>query len=295
MILVHKPDYSFDDWHTTLLVIACVILTVFANIYYAKILPYWQTPIFVANIIAYFGFLIPVWCNAPKTTSTHVWTKWENSGGWPSLALAILVGQLPAITSQTGIDAVRFLLSREAFSPPTTEVLIKVQAAHMSEEVRNASSSVPKVMIAVFGLNFVLNLLTVLTLTYHIPDITAALKEPTTYPAIWVLKQSMSNAWLTVLLTVQCIFLVFSNISYLAAGSRDLFAFARDEGLPFSAWLARVNKKRMIPTNAYIFSTTFAGLLSLIYLGSPVAFYAIASLLCTAIMQCFCFTISCVL
>lgn len=108
MILVHKPDYSFDDWHTTLLVIACVILTVFANIHCVKILPYWQTPVFVANIIAYFGFLIPVWCNAPKTTSTHVWTKWENSGGWPSLALAILVGQLPAITSQTGIDAVRF-------------------------------------------------------------------------------------------------------------------------------------------------------------------------------------------
>lgn len=165
----------------------------------------------------------------------------------------------------------------------------------MSEEVRNASSSVPKVMIAVFGLNFVLNLLTVLTLTYHIPDITAALKDPTTYPAIWVLKQSMSNAWLTVLLTVQCVFLLFSNISYLAAVSRDLFAFARDEGLPFSAWLARVDKKRMIPTNAYIFSATFAGLLSLIYLGSPVAFYAIVSLLCTAIMQCFCFSISCML
>ncbi len=105
-ILIHIPHYSFETWHTTLLVIACTILAVLANIYCSRILPYWQNPVFVANIFAYFGFLIPIWCNAPSTTSEHVWTKWENSGGWSSPALAVLVGQLPAITSQTGMDAV---------------------------------------------------------------------------------------------------------------------------------------------------------------------------------------------
>lgn len=273
IILIHNPDYSFANWHATLLVIAVVLLTVFANVYCSKILPYWQNPVFALNILAYFGFLVPVWCNAPKTTSEHVWTKWENSGGWSSLTVAVLVGQLPAITSQTGIDA----------------------AAHMSEEVRNASASVPKVMMSVFGINFVLNIVSVVTLCYHIPNVPEALNEPTLYPAIWVLRQSMSKEWLTALLTVQLVFLLFSNFSYLAAVSRDLFAFARDKGLPYSDWLSKVDKDRKIPTNAYYLSAAFAGLLSLIYIGSPVAFYAIGSLLCCAIMQCFCFSISCVL
>ncbi|KAJ6784952.1 hypothetical protein PWT90_01751 [Aphanocladium album] len=273
MILMHKPDYVFENWHATLLAIAVVGLTLVVNVYCSRILPYWQNPVFVINILAYFAFIIPVWCNAPSTTSEHVWTKWENSGGWSSLTVAVLVGQLPAITSQTGMDA----------------------AAHMSEEVRNAPSSVPKVMISVFFLNFFLNIATVLTLCYHMPDVQAALDEPTMYPAIWVLRRSMSDLWVTVLLVVQCIFLLFSNFSYLAAVSRDLFAFARDRGLPCSSWLAKVDKKRKIPTNAYYLSATFAALLSLIYIGSPVALYAIGSLLCCAIMQCFCFSISCVL
>lgn len=273
IIQIHQPDYSFENWHGTLLAIAVCGLTVVANVYCSKVLPYWQNPVFAINILAYFAFIIPVWCNAPLTTSEHVWTRWENSGGWSSLSVAVLVGQLPAITSQTGMDA----------------------AAHMSEEVRNASSSVPKVMISVFGINFFLNIVTVITLCYHIPDVKVALDEATLYPAIWVLKQSMSDAWLTALLVVQCIFLLFSNFSYLAAVSRDLFAFARDKGLPYSAWLAKVDKERKIPINAYYLTATIAALLSLIYIGSPVALYAIGSLLACAIMQCFCFSISCVL
>lgn len=88
------------------MVIGVICIAVVANIYGSKMLPYWQNPIFVANILSYFAFLVPVWSNAPMTTSTHVWTQFENTGGWSSLTLAVLVGQLPAITSQTGIDAV---------------------------------------------------------------------------------------------------------------------------------------------------------------------------------------------
>ncbi|KAJ3475941.1 hypothetical protein NLG97_g9290 [Lecanicillium saksenae] len=273
IIIIHNPDYSYTNWHATLLVIAAVVVSVLVNIFCSRSLPYWQNPVFAANILAYFGFIIPVWCNAPRATTEQVWTKFENSGGWSSMAIAILVGQLPAIQSQTGIDG----------------------AAHMSEEVRNASSSVPKVMLSVFGINLILNIITVLTLTYHMPDVSAALQDSTTYPANWVLRRSMSDNWLTVLLAFQCIFLLFSTFAYLAAASRDLFAFARDKGLPFSPWLCKVDQKRKIPINAYYFSGIFSSLLSLIYIGSPVAFYAVGSLLCCAIMQCFFFSISCVL
>lgn len=165
----------------------------------------------------------------------------------------------------------------------------------MSEEVRQASDSVPKVMLSVLVLNFLQTMLVVITLAYHIPNVEDALDDPSTYPAIHVMMKSMSLPWVNVLLAIMCLLLFLGNVSYLAAVSRDLFAFARDDGLPFSKWLAHVDQKRKIPTNAYIFCGVFSSLLSLIYVGSPVAFYAITSLGAVAVLQCYCLSIGCIL
>jgi choline transport protein len=75
----------------------------------------------------------------------------------------------------------------------------------MSEEVRDAASSVPRAMIAVYVINFCLIFPAVLTVAYHIPSIEDALADPTLYPTIYVLRQAMSPAWLTVMLTVVCL------------------------------------------------------------------------------------------
>lgn len=72
----------------------------------------------------------------------------------------------------------------------------------MSEEVRDASQAVPKAMIAVYVINFCLIFPAVLTVAYHIPNIEDALADPTLYPTIYVLRQAMSPAWLTAMLTV---------------------------------------------------------------------------------------------
>jgi len=74
------------------------------------------------------------------------------------------------------------------------------------------------------------------------PDLNAALKDPTTYPVIYVLRQTMSIGWATAFIAAVIVILYASNVSYLAAVSRDLFAFARDSGVPFAGWTARVSK-----------------------------------------------------
>jgi choline transport protein len=57
-------------------------------------------------------------------------------------------------------------------------------------------------MIAVYIINFCLIFPAVLTVAYHITDLESALADPTLYPTIWVLRQAMSPAWLTVMLTI---------------------------------------------------------------------------------------------
>lgn len=98
----------------------------------------------------------------------------------------------------------------------------------MSEEVKNAAATIPKTMLSVYLINMLLMFPAIVTICYHVPDLDAALADPTTYPAIYVLRQSMSLAWVTVLLVLILLINVASNIVYLAAVTRDLFAFARD-------------------------------------------------------------------
>lgn len=84
-------------------------------------------------------------------------------------------------------------------------------------------------------------------------------------------------------------------MTYLAAVTRDIWSFSRDQGLPFSTWLSRVDPKRHIPVHATMITSCFSIALSLIYIGSPVAFYAITSLLAVALLQCYCLSIGCLL
>ena len=165
----------------------------------------------------------------------------------------------------------------------------------MAEEVKDASISVPKAMIIIYLVNICLLFPTVLTICYHIPNMEDALADSTGYPGLFVLRQSMSSTWVNVILGVIAFIFIGGNITYLAAVTRDLFAFARDGGLPFSSWLSKVDAKRHVPVNATILTSIIAALLALIYLGSTTAFYAIISLFTVAILQCYCFSIGCVL
>ena len=165
----------------------------------------------------------------------------------------------------------------------------------MSEEVKDASAAIPKAIITVYIINFILLFPAIVTVCYHTPDLSAALNDSTTYPAIYVLRQSMSTPCITALLVVICFITAVSNINYYAAVTRDLFAFARDQGLPFSKWLCKVDPMRRQPVNACRVSGVVAGLLSLIYIGSPVAFYAITSLATVSLLLCYCLSIGCIL
>lgn len=170
-----------------------------------------------------------------------------------------------------------------------------MQVTHISEETRNASKTIPRVLISVWLLNSFLAFTSFITIAYHLPDVEAALADPTAYPIVYVLRQAMSDKWITVILTLTLFVMVCCTITYLMTVTRDLWAFARDQGFPFSRWIAQVEKTRNIPRNAIIVTSAISGCLSLIAVGSSVAFYATASLVTVALLQCYCLSISCIL
>lgn len=80
--------------------------------------------------------------------------------GWNTIGLAILVGQVPAGGALIGFDgrsSTRVLAPvASRFSPysaVTTDIDLIAAAAHMAEEVRNASFTVPWMMVLSIILN----------------------------------------------------------------------------------------------------------------------------------------------
>ena len=87
---------------------------------------------------------------------------------------------------------------------------------------------------------------------------------------------SVNGAVALASIMIICIFL--SVLNFMAATSRQIFAFARDDGFPFRNWIAKVNRKSGSPENALTVVFLFVVLITLIILGSSVAFQAIISL-----------------
>lgn len=96
--------------------------------------------------------------------------------------------------------------------------------------------------MSVFVINFCLIFLAVVTIAFSMPDVQAALDDPSYYPTIYVLRETMSTTWLTVVLVMITALLICSNVAYLTATARDLFAFSRDNGVPLSNWVAKVRQ-----------------------------------------------------
>lgn len=82
-------------------------------------------------------------------------------------------------------------------------------------------------------------------------------------------------------------------ISTVATVSRQTWAFARDNGLPFSAFVAHVKPGWNIPLNAIFVTFVITAIFSLINMGSTVAFNAIGSLSASALLGTYIISFTC--
>lgn len=111
MILINNENYAFPPWQGTLLAIAAVTIAYIGSVFGSKALPYFTNVIFFVHIMAYLAYIIPVWVSAPTASHHQVWRDFQGTGGWSSITLSILVGQLSGISQQVGVDTVSLVHS----------------------------------------------------------------------------------------------------------------------------------------------------------------------------------------
>ncbi|KAH3994513.1 hypothetical protein HBI56_160530 [Parastagonospora nodorum] len=272
LIILNNPAYVPERWHGTLLIIAVASFSIVFNTLLARKLPLVEGTVLVLHIFGFFAIFVTMWVLGPRNKATDVFGSFQDNAGWGSVGLSCLVGQLAPIFSLLGSDA----------------------ATHMSEELRDASHTLPRAMIWTAIVNSSMGFLMLITFCFCLGDVDSVLHTATGQPHIQAMfnaTQSVSGT--TALASITTIMAVFGCVNNVATCSRQLFAFARDHGVPGGAFLSYVRPGWDIPLNSVIVSFAVSIALSMINLGSTVAFNSIASLGTCALLSSYIISISC--
>jgi choline transport protein len=149
----------------------------------------------------------------------------------------------------------------------------------MAEEVRNSRQVIPRAMLTGVFINALLAVGFAITIMYTMGSLEAALQSPTNYPIIGIYKQAtQSNHAATAMLCFGGLPGFVALFNGLASVTRLTWSFARDNGLPFSAFFVKISPHYRIPPRCLWLVSTVVALLSLINIGSTAAFNAILSL-----------------
>ncbi|MCJ1299474.1 hypothetical protein MMC08_002266 [Hypocenomyce scalaris] len=257
LLVLNYPSYDYQRWQGTLLLYAALLVVFLVNTIGAKLLPKIEGFILIIHTLGFFAILIPLVYLAPHGSPSFVFGTFINAAGWNSNGLAWFVGLISTNLPFIGYDG----------------------PCHMAEEVQNASTIVPWCMISTILLNGTLGFAIVLAFCFCIGDLNNALTSPTGYDFIEVFNNATnSNAATSVMTSVLITLVICASFGFLASSSRQTWAFARDRGLPYSDYLAYVNKRMAIPLRSIVFCASVTALIGLINVGSTVAFNAIVSL-----------------
>lgn len=117
----------------------------------------------------------------------------------------------------------------------------------MSEEIKDASITLPRAMMWTIVINGSLGFVMLVTFCFCLGDVNVILSNPNIMPFIQTffiateshVGTSAMTAILITLTTCGC-------ITNVATASRQMFAFARDRGLPFSTFFAHVSTSGLI-------------------------------------------------
>ena len=275
LVVLNFSKYTFERWHTTLMMWCVLLLAYCVNIWAVEILPATELFAGVCHVLFFFALAIPMLVLGHRNGSTaeFVFTTFINETTWDG-GVAWFIGLLPCIWSFVGFDG----------------------AIHLSEETQNSAKTIPKIIVTTVILNGSLAFCFLLVILFSITNLGDALATPTGYPLIEIFRQVTGSRTSATLMETAVIVIGFAGeFGILASVSRLTWAFARDKGLPFSDFFAHVDGHHQIPTRPISLVSVVVILLSPINIGSTVAFNALLSLSTIGLYVSYIIPIACLL
>ncbi|KAF1816193.1 amino acid permease 2 [Eremomyces bilateralis CBS 781.70] len=219
----------------------------------------WFAPI---NLIASVAICVALLILTPnKRSASWVFTHVTDDSGWGSRGFSFLLGFLSVSWTMTDYDA----------------------TTHMSEETHDAAIRGPVAIRSAILVSGLWGWLLTVTFCFCLTDFEGILASPTGLPVAQIFwtaggKTGGSVMWFFVIL-VQ----FFTGCAAMLGNARMAYAFARDEGLPFSGIWSKINSWTKTPVNGVWLVVAFCSCLTLIAIGNTQTFVAIFSITAPAL------------
>ncbi|RAK99910.1 putative choline transporter Hnm1 [Aspergillus ibericus CBS 121593] len=249
---LYHPDLVIKTWQTFVIYQILNLLTAAVVLFGNKIIPALNKFSLFYLQLGWLVVLVTVVACAPThQSSDFVFKTWINNTGWSSNGICFITGLVNPLYSLGGLDGV----------------------THITEEMPNPSRNAPLAIGITITIAFMTGLTYLIALMFSVQDYAALSTTNTGLPLAELFHQVTQSAGgafgLTFILFVAlgpCV------VSSQLSTSRVLWAFARDDAMPFSRTWARVSKRFGIPFNAQLLVAAANAALGCLYLGSSTAF-----------------------
>jgi amino acid permease (GABA permease) len=264
--------YQPTAGHTFGVMTAIVILHGFINSLSTK----WLDRITKSYAIFHLAVLVSasialLVCQKEKHSAKYVFIEIQPHSGWSPVGFSFLFGFLSVAWVMTDYDA----------------------TAHIAEEIQNAAVRAPQAIASALFLSYSLGFLFNIVLAFTMGDITNLLSSPTAQPFTQIFYNVLGATGGIFFTLFAFIILNFCGIAALQANARTIFAFSRDELLPFSKVWIRMNSYTQTPLIAVWLNVILAVGINLIGLGSYTAIAAIFNVCAIALDWSYCIPIIC--
>ena len=251
------PGYTIERWHTVLVGYLIALICTAVNIYGPHLLDRLSRGLLVWNILSFVIVIVVILAtNDHKQPASFVFKDFQNFTGFGTAYTAIL-GLLQSAFGMVCFDT----------------------PSKMTEEMKNASREAPKAIVLSVYLGAVTGFIFLISVCFCIGDIQSTALSPTGVPLIQIFYDSTQSFVGTCFLSSLIVVIGLGSAnSLLAEGSRALYAFARDHGLPFSPVFSKVEPKKQVPVYAILLACGVQLCMNSIYFGTLTGFSTVISM-----------------
>jgi choline transport protein len=122
LIMFNKETYVPERWHTSLIMIATMIIPLLCNLWFRKILTVVETFTGFLHICLFFVYIAVLAARGSRSDTDFVFkTVTTDMGGWSNPGVAWSLGLLSCTFALAGVDSI---LHMSTWVPSTTNVLI---------------------------------------------------------------------------------------------------------------------------------------------------------------------------
>ncbi|KAJ5582278.1 Amino acid/polyamine transporter I [Penicillium sp. DV-2018c] len=204
----------------------------------------WFAPI---NIVATICICIALLTLTPDLQpASWVFGHFTDGSGWNSKVFSFFLGFVSVAWTMTDYDG----------------------TTHMSEETHDAAVRGPIAIQTAVLVSGALGWILTVSMCFCLSDLDGILSSPTGLPAAQIFLNAGGKRGGTVMWTFAILVQFFTGCSAMLADTRMAYAFARDDALPFSKYLSKVNSHTQTPVNAVWFVVIFSVALDCIAIGS---------------------------